>query len=81
MVGRPVISIGYHGKNDALLEEMGLQQNCQYIEHLDVDLLIKQIQAMVKGGEKSLMRIEQKCAEYSQLLDEQYRTILLPNPQ
>ena len=36
MMGRPVVSIGYHEKNDALMAEMGLQSYCQHIEHFSV---------------------------------------------
>ncbi len=31
MMGRPVVLMGYHEKNDALMAEMGLQSYCQHI--------------------------------------------------
>jgi polysaccharide pyruvyl transferase WcaK-like protein len=40
-LGRPVLSIGYAEKNDALMTEVGLGRFCQSIETLDVDLLIQ----------------------------------------
>jgi polysaccharide pyruvyl transferase WcaK-like protein len=41
-LGRPVISIGYAEKNDALMAGVGLDRFCQAIETLDVDRLIRQ---------------------------------------
>ena len=77
-LGRPVISIGYHEKNDALLAEMGLQPYCQHIERFSIDLLIKQFQILTSELEPASKRIQEKCAQYRQLLDEQYRKILYP---
>lgn len=47
MLGKPTISIGYAKKNDALLADMHLQDYCQYIESLDVDLLVDQFSRLV----------------------------------
>lgn len=40
-LGRPVLSIGYADKNDALMAEVGLARFCQAMKSLDVDLLIQ----------------------------------------
>jgi polysaccharide pyruvyl transferase WcaK-like protein len=45
-VGRPVISIGYAEKNDALLAQVGLEAFCQPIEKLDLARLITEFQTM-----------------------------------
>jgi polysaccharide pyruvyl transferase WcaK-like protein len=47
MLGKPTISIGYAKKNDALLADMHLQDYCQYIESLDVNLLLNQFSRLV----------------------------------
>jgi polysaccharide pyruvyl transferase WcaK-like protein len=47
MLGKPTISIGYAKKNDALLADMHLQDYCQYIESLDVNLLVNQFSRLV----------------------------------
>jgi polysaccharide pyruvyl transferase WcaK-like protein len=47
MLGKPTISIGYAKKNDALLADMHLHDYCQYIESLDVDLLVNQFSRLV----------------------------------
>lgn len=42
-VARPVVSLGYAGKNDRLLEEFGLGAFVQPMDELDVDLLLAQL--------------------------------------
>ena len=78
MLGRPVVSIGYHEKNEALLAEMGLQAYCQHIEHFSVEELIRQFQSLASDLSPASQRIEHKCAEYRERLEAQYRTLLLP---
>lgn len=38
---KPTLSIGYHAKNDLLMESFGFGEYCQRIDSLDVDRLIK----------------------------------------
>jgi polysaccharide pyruvyl transferase WcaK-like protein len=76
MMGRPAVSIGYHPKNDALMADMGLEAYCQHIEHFDIERLIQQFQSLTSELDPASQRIQQKCVEYRQLLDEQYRRIL-----
>lgn len=76
MMGRPVISIGYHEKNDDLMTEMGLQSYCQHIERFKPESLIQQFQSLTLDGNQASQRIQTKCAQYRKLLDEQYRIIL-----
>jgi polysaccharide pyruvyl transferase WcaK-like protein len=45
--GKPTVSIGYADKNDSLMAEMGVGQFCQHIERLDLDVLIRQFNALV----------------------------------
>jgi polysaccharide pyruvyl transferase WcaK-like protein len=49
MLAKPTISIGYARKNDALMQEMGVDGYCQHIDHLDVDRLIAQFEALTAG--------------------------------
>jgi polysaccharide pyruvyl transferase WcaK-like protein len=46
---KPTISIGYAGKFDDLMAEMGLGCFCQHVERLDLDLLIKQFKRLLAG--------------------------------
>jgi polysaccharide pyruvyl transferase WcaK-like protein len=43
MCCRPVVSIGYERKFDALMESMQLGAYCQHVERLDVELLKRQL--------------------------------------
>jgi polysaccharide pyruvyl transferase WcaK-like protein len=75
MLGRPVVSIGYSKKNDALMAEMGLQAYCQHAEHFTVDELIQRFQSLISEFSQATARIQNKSSEYRAMLDEQYRTI------
>jgi len=70
-LGRPTISVGYAGKNDVLLTEMGLGAFCQHIETLDVDGLIEQFGTLVADRQKHAQRIRQTVRAYQQQLTDQ----------
>jgi polysaccharide pyruvyl transferase WcaK-like protein len=76
MAGRPALSISYHEKNDALMAEFGLVENCQPIETLDVDRLVGQLQSLILNANEVSTRIQGKVNEYRRRLDEQYQNIL-----
>jgi polysaccharide pyruvyl transferase WcaK-like protein len=76
MLGRPVISLGYNKKNEALMAEMGLQQYCQHIESFDVEQLILHFKSLVSLCGQATVSIRDKGSEYRQKLDEQYDHIL-----
>lgn len=76
MAGRPVLSIGYHEKNDALMAEFGLEEYCQPIETLDVDRFVGQFQSLIANAAEISTRIQGKVNEYRMRLDEQYQNIL-----
>lgn len=76
LAGRPVISIGYHQKNDVLMAEMGLQAYCQHIEHYTVEALKQQFCSLVAELKPASARIQQQSNQNRQLLDVQYRRVL-----
>lgn len=76
MQGRPVMSVGFHEKNDALMADMGLQDYCQHIETLDVDRLIGQFQALVAERQTAARRVLSTTRQYRARLEEQFRTLL-----
>jgi polysaccharide pyruvyl transferase WcaK-like protein len=78
MLERPVISLGYHEKNDNLMAEMGLESYCQQIEHFTVEKLVEQLECYVSDPDQAVQRIHERNEQYRQLLDEQYRKVLLP---
>jgi polysaccharide pyruvyl transferase WcaK-like protein len=78
MLERPVISLGYHEKNDNLMAEMGLSSYCQHIEHFTIQKLMEQFECYQSDTEQVVQRIQVKNEHYRQLLDEQYRKVFLP---
>jgi polysaccharide pyruvyl transferase WcaK-like protein len=77
MLERPVISLGYHEKNANLMTEVGLEGYDQHIEHFTVDKLVEQFNCYTSDMEQAVQRISNKNNQYRQLLDEQYRNILV----
>jgi polysaccharide pyruvyl transferase WcaK-like protein len=54
-VGVPVVSLGYAGKNAALLERFGLAELDQPIEEFDPDVLLRHI-AEARASSRSQLR-------------------------
>jgi polysaccharide pyruvyl transferase WcaK-like protein len=77
MLERPVISLGYHAKNDTLMAEMGLGSFCQHIETFSFEKLLEQFETYLLDIDQAKQRIHQQQEDYRQLLDDQYRKILL----
>jgi polysaccharide pyruvyl transferase WcaK-like protein len=57
------------------MNQMGLSEYCQDINHLDADKLIEQFCDLEKNAEKLRPRIKQKTEEFRRALDEQYNII------
>lgn len=77
MLEHPVISLGYHEKNVNLMKEMGLEKYCQHIEHFTFEKLVEQLECYTSEMEQAVRQIHDKNEQYRQLLDEQYRIVLL----
>lgn len=77
MLERPAISLGYHAKNDALMAEMGLGGYCQHIETFTFEKLAEQFESYLSNLDQATQQLHQRQEEYRQLLDEQYRNVLL----
>ena len=75
MLNKPVLSISYHHKDDALMAEVGLSEYCQDIDHLDIDRLIGQLCKLDRNAEIFAPQIRQKTEAYRRALDEQYAQI------
>lgn len=76
MLNKPVISISYDPKNDALLEGFGLGKYCQPITDVNVQNLVKQFIDVDVTSEQVRPRIRKTVEEYRTLLDKQYSVIL-----
>lgn len=75
MRNKPVVSLGYAQKNDALMAEMGLGHYCQQIESFTVEQLIQQFTEVAANAGHLGAQIQRKNAEYREALDQQYNLI------
>jgi polysaccharide pyruvyl transferase WcaK-like protein len=75
MLNKPVLSLSYAEKNDALMAEMGLAEYCQHIEKFDVELLVKQFEEVVRNSSRIAQGICEKNREYRKSLDRQFDEI------
>ena len=76
MLNKPVISIGYDIKNDALMKAFGLEQYCQRIDDFNIHRLICQFNELKKIAKQYKHYFVMKNNENRKLLDEQYKLIL-----
>jgi polysaccharide pyruvyl transferase WcaK-like protein len=81
LLGKPVVSIAYNEKNDALMGQMGLAAYCQSIDALDLDRLIEQFSDIRANAETLRAAITRKAAAYRGELDEQYRAVFAREPR
>lgn len=76
MLGKPVISISYDPKTDALLEAFGLREYCQSIEDVDLERMIAQFVRLESEAGRLRIEMQRKTDEYRSLLNDQYRQVL-----
>jgi polysaccharide pyruvyl transferase WcaK-like protein len=72
MLGKPVVSISYNEKNDALMGEMGMGEYCRPIESFDLDWLIDRVEDLERNGPLLRPRIVQRAAQFRDQLEKQY---------
>lgn len=75
MLELPVISLGYHIKNDHLMKEMGLEQYCQHIEHFTYERLIEQFNTSLNETDQIVSQVHDQLDNYRKLLDNQYKIL------
>jgi polysaccharide pyruvyl transferase WcaK-like protein len=75
-LGKPVVSISYNAKNDALMSEVGLGKFCQSIETFDVEQLKTQFTELHRRAPDLAPRLLAKSSEFRRDLDRQYAAIL-----
>jgi polysaccharide pyruvyl transferase WcaK-like protein len=81
LLGRPVVSLSYEAKNDALMAEMGLAEYCERIEEFEVESVIRKLLALRRDAPRLRSSILQKAGEFRQALERQYRSILADGGQ
>jgi polysaccharide pyruvyl transferase WcaK-like protein len=75
MLAKPVLAISYHEKNAALMASAGLADFSQDIEHIDVDKMMWQFEAMQENADSTKLRLQQNAVACRAALDEQYNLI------
>lgn len=72
MLGKPVISLSYDPKNDALLDGFGLGTYCQPFETFTTDTLIAQFTDITSKAREIGPLLRRRAEAYRSLLDQQY---------
>jgi polysaccharide pyruvyl transferase WcaK-like protein len=76
LLGKPVVSLSYEGKHEALMRAMGLADYCQTIDDLDVKRLVEQFQRLEKNADSLRAVIVERVAANRASLEEQYDLIV-----
>lgn len=67
-MGRPLISLSYGPKNDALMADVGLSEFTQNVDDVDFDRLTQQINTMIAGRETYAAQVREKVSAMSATL-------------
>jgi hypothetical protein len=72
LVGRPVLSIAYNAKNDALMGAVGLADYCRSVDTFEVDDLVERFCALEADARSLLPSVAARVAVYRRELERQY---------
>jgi polysaccharide pyruvyl transferase WcaK-like protein len=70
-MSRPLISLGYGPKNDALMADVGLNAFCHDLENVDFDALTAQITAMAADRQRFSAIVREKVSAMTKRLREE----------
>jgi polysaccharide pyruvyl transferase WcaK-like protein len=76
LLHRPVVSISYETKNDALLAGFGLEEYCEPIERLDVARLIARLTTLRGERAARSLEIRKKTEEYRACWNDEFSKVL-----
>jgi len=76
LLGKPVVSVSYEGKHEALMRSVGLGDYCQSIDDLDVDRLMQQFQRLESHADVARASIAAGVRANRTSLAEQYDLIV-----
>jgi len=60
--GKPLVSLSYGPKNDALMADVGLSEFAQGVDHTDFEKLKQQINTMIAGRERYAAQVREKVS-------------------
>jgi polysaccharide pyruvyl transferase WcaK-like protein len=76
LLGKPVISLSYEGKNEALMRQMGLERYCQALDNLDLERLMGQFREIQEWAEQLRPLIRERVADNRRRLEEEFDRIV-----
>jgi polysaccharide pyruvyl transferase WcaK-like protein len=75
MLGKPVVSLSYDAKNDALMAEMGLERFCQPIETFETPRVLELLEEARAERDRLREGILATAARFREELERQYRLV------
>jgi len=75
LLNKPVVSIAYDPKIDALMAEAGLAAYCQPIDDADLQKLIEKFSRLEANSETVKADLMQQVEQHRRMLDEQYAVV------
>ncbi len=79
MLGKPVVSVSYNEKNDALMSQMGLGDYCRPIETFDLEWLVDRFTDIQANAARLKPGIVAKAAQFRSDLSRQYDVLFASN--
>lgn len=76
MMGTPTLSLSYSKKNDALLERMQMEDCCQHIENINLELLKTQFDKLIANRDRYKILIGQQNQIFREQLHQQQKYLL-----
>ncbi len=75
LLGKPVVSVSYEAKNDALMQQMGLGRFCQTLDAPDLQRLLVQFRELQQEAAALRAALAQRTAANRAQLAQQYQAI------
>jgi polysaccharide pyruvyl transferase WcaK-like protein len=76
LLGKPVVSLSYEPKHDAVMRDMGLGDYCQPLDDFSVERVAEQVQRLETNSTSLGAGIAARAAANRASLDEQYDLIV-----
>jgi polysaccharide pyruvyl transferase WcaK-like protein len=77
LMEKPVLSLGYHEKNDLLMDAVGLGSYCQRIDDFQLALLKQHFNECIARREELVGGMRSRLAEFRGQLEEQYLSLFV----
>jgi len=80
LLGKPVVSLSYNEKNEALMKQMGLAEYTGTLAAFDVQHVLAQLWTLQQEAGRLMPGVAKKALEYRGLLETQYDAVFGPRP-